>query len=80
MNSADRQPVAPPVPAPYLAGIPQLPDNLLAGMDCRGTLSDEQSARALDLIYRLARRVRIARHRWGTQHGVTITPEPVLGE
>lgn len=70
--------VAPPVPAPYLATIPSLPDELLASMTVRRRLTPKQRRKADQIIGTLLLRIDDARAAYQARHGVEIVPEPPL--
>lgn len=87
MNERNGEPipkVAPPIPAPYLADVPQLPDELLAAIvrderdPARGgrPLTTEQIDEADFLVGRLAKYIWLRRKEWEDQQGVEIDPEP----
>jgi hypothetical protein len=69
--------VAPPLPAPYLAGVPQLDAKLSRALgDRRLRPTAEQIAAARATVRELRRVIRRAREAWQQEQGVTITPEP----
>jgi hypothetical protein len=70
--------IFPPVPAPYLDAVPQLPAELLRSMDGRRKLSKAQRDRAARLIRKLKREIFLARSVWEAGHGVRIKSEPVV--
>lgn len=68
--------VSPPFPAPYLAGIPQLPDELLTSE--RKDLSREDQIKARRIQRQIEQRMIEARWKHEAEHGVQIVPEPPL--
>lgn len=68
--------IAPPVPAPYLAGAPSLPDDLLAASDGRRRKMTPQQRRAFTrVLTQLKQRLFLARHTFEREHGVKIESE-----
>jgi len=73
-------PVAPPIPAPYLAGVPQLPDGLLAMMHGAKQIRPCDDLEAQVQIREICTTIRRRRAAYETIHGVKIVPEPrVMG-
>lgn len=79
-DSADRElpVIAPPVPAPYLAGIPTLPDDLLREMKRRRRLPLDLHRRARALLIDLRRQIDAAREHYQESLGVEIQIERPL--
>jgi putative SOS response-associated peptidase YedK len=67
--------IPPPRPAPYLQGLPQLPDDLLADIHSRRPLTLEQEERANHLMRYLTKRIWLERKLWEIQNGVEIQVE-----
>lgn len=67
--------IAPPVPAPYLADIPHLRDDLLEAIEGRKTLFQPVDDKVQARIYTLAANIRFARESYEQSHGVKIVPE-----
>lgn len=68
--------VAPPVPAPYLRGIPTIPDPVLEDLDGRRRVSPEKRMLAERMVRALLSIIRRRRMQYEREHGVVIIPEP----
>ena len=71
------QRVPPPIPAPYLAGAPQLPDELLTSERSQD-LSPEDQARTTGMLRKIKRELFERRRAHEEVHGIEIVPEPPL--
>jgi hypothetical protein len=70
--------IAPPVPAPYLVGVPSLPDDVRAALDGRRARDAAAVAAARETVARLRQLIRRARSRYEAERGICIIPEPPL--
>jgi hypothetical protein len=72
--------IAPPVPAPYLAGVGELPADVLqrTRMSSRRPLTKAQRRQADRHVRQLARDIFVARTAWERSQGVKIESEPTL--
>lgn len=68
--------VPPPFPAPYLADVPQLPDDLLTSE--RKDLTREQQIQARRIQRQIEQQLIEARWKHEDAHGIKIVPEPPL--
>lgn len=68
--------VPPPVPAPYLKGVEQLPDELLIRIHAGTALPAAAERQASHAIRRAAKQIFLARSAYEAAHGVVIAPEP----
>jgi hypothetical protein len=66
----------PPIPAPWLAGVPSLPDELLARLE-RTRPTAEDLAEARRTIAKLRLMIRRARTAFERSQDAAIVPEPV---
>lgn len=67
---------APPIPAPYLAGVPTLPPALGKALNNRGRPTRQQLAEARRFFGRIRQLIREARERYESESGWLIEPEP----
>ena len=70
-----RRLIKPPVPAPYLEGLPRLQE-----ANYRGVPAPEHVAKARVALDKLRELVRKARERWEEENDVQIVPEPPTGD
>ena len=69
--------IPPPIPAPYLAAVPQLPAELVRAMRSdRKPMSPAGARRLLQLLRTLTQQIRQARADWEEDAGAQIDPEP----
>ena len=67
-------PIAPPIPAPYLVGVPHVPQSLFAALDA-GQLTPKERARSMRYIAFVARLVKASRRRYEQSIGRMIQSE-----
>lgn len=72
--------IAPPVPAPYLADVGDLPPDVLQAtrMSSRRRMTRVEQIQASRHVRQLAREIFIARLAWELREGVKVQPEPPL--
>jgi hypothetical protein len=73
------KPIAPPVPAPYLTGLPHLRQDLLDAIEGRKTLMQPIDDLVQAHIYTLAAEIQFRRQRYENEKGVKIVIERRAG-
>lgn len=83
MNANEGPPAVPaPIPAPYLAGVPQLEDELLARLKsqerapCRRPMTAAEAKRVVQRLREVTEMVFKARTAYEKAAGIKILPEP----
>lgn len=67
--------VPPPIPAPYLDGVPQMPDDLLKAMHSRRRMTFDEQRRADHILRQLRKRIFVERAAYEGREGIRIQPE-----
>lgn len=68
--------IGPPLPAPYLVGVPGLPADLAQALGDRRGPTAAQVAEARRVVKRLKQLIRHARRKWELETDLQIDPEP----